>query len=134
MKRAVLVLGLAGCLETQDMPARWHYLHAAVLQPSCTTAGCHSKLTAIAGVDLSSADSAYTVLTGRICGEPVRPQNAPRNYVTPGSSTYSQLVYQLRGHDADGRAYRKVMPPDTPLPDVEIDAIARWIDAGAECD
>lgn len=54
---------------------------------------------------------AYTVLTGHICGEPVRPGDPPRNYVTPFSAEYSQLMYQLRGEDATGRPYRDVMPP-----------------------
>ena len=67
-------------------------------------------------------------------GEPSRPIDPPRNYVTPGSSDYSQLMYQLRGETADGQPYRDVMPPDTPLPDVEIELIARWIDEGAACD
>jgi hypothetical protein len=44
------------------------------------------------------------------------------------------LIYQLRGTDALDRPYRDVMPPDTPLPGAEIEAIARWIDLGAPCD
>ncbi len=74
------------------------------------------------------------MLTGQICGEPVLPESPPRNYVTPGSATYSQLIYQLRGVDSEGRPIRDVMPPDQPLPDVEIDAVARWIDSGATCE
>ena len=35
---------------------------------------------------------------------------------------------------AAGRPYRDVMPPDAPLPDVEVDLVARWIDEGARCD
>jgi hypothetical protein len=102
-------------------------VYSAILQPACTTAGCHSKLTAIAGVDLSDREGAYNILTGHVCGE-VTPQSPPRNYVTPGSAEYSTLIHQLRGENRD------VMPPDTPLPAVEIEIVARWIDRGAECD
>ena len=123
-----LVLALAACDEAADRPATFSYIHAAILEPSCTTAGCHSSLTAAAGVSLAGREGAYTVLTGRVCGEPIRPQDPPRNYVVPGAAEYSQLLHQLRGTDRD------VMPPDTPLPAVEIELVARWIDAGAACD
>ena len=119
---------LAGCVDGEPRPARWSYIHAAIVQPSCATAGCHSALTAIAGIDLSDREGAYTMLTGRVCGEPSRPHDPPRNYVTPGSAEYSTLIYQLRGDERD------VMPPDVPLPDSEIALIARWIDEGAVCD
>jgi hypothetical protein len=125
---ALLFLVLAGCLDGEPRPARWSYLHTAIVQPACATAGCHSTLTAIAGIDLSDREGAYTMLTGRICGEPARPHDPPRNYVTPGSAAYSTLIYQLRGDDRD------LMPPDTPLPDAEIALVARWIDDGAACD
>ena len=126
---------ITGCLPSEDPPpAHWHYLHTAIIEPSCATAGCHSNLAALAGVDLSDPEGGYQILTGRICGAPSTPQDAPRNFVTPGSSAYSELIYQLRGTDAGGRPYRDVMPRDTRLPDVEIDLIASWIDAGAACD
>lgn len=117
-----------GCLATEEPPPRWSYIHAAILQPACTTAGCHSALTAAAGLNLAGSDGAYTLLTGHVCGEPIRPQDPPRNYVTPGSAEYSTLIHQLRGDQRD------VMPPDAPLPAAEIEVIARWIDRGAACD
>lgn len=131
-----LVVGLmTSCVPAGDPPpAHWHYLHAAIIQPSCATAACHSKLAALAGVDLSDAEGAYLILTGRVCGAEPRPQEAPRNFITPGSSEYSELMYQLRGTDSGGRPYRNVMPRDTRLPDAEIELIATWIDGGAPCD
>jgi hypothetical protein len=126
MRSHACVALLAGCLGDPP-PATWEYVHAAILQPSCATAGCHSKLAAIAGIDLSSHDGGYTVLTGRICGEPPG-DSAPRNYVTPFSAEYSQLMYQLRG------AGRDAMPPDTRLPAFEIELVGAWIDDGAACE
>ena len=124
---AGVVCGM-GCLDSEPRPARWSYVHAAIIQPACTTAGCHSALTAIAGVNLAEREGAYTILTGRICGEPPMPIDPPRNYVTPFSSESSRLYHQLVGRDTD------VMPPDSPLPDPEIELVARWIDEGARCD
>lgn len=127
--RPLLISLLAvGCADSAERPARWGYIHAAIIQPSCTTAGCHSALTAIAGVNLSDRDGAYTVLTGRICGAPPSSLEPPRNYVTPFSAETSRLYHQLVGETTD------VMPPDTSLPDVEIELVGRWIDEGAKCD
>jgi hypothetical protein len=118
----------AGCAESADRPARWSYIHAAIIQPACTTAGCHSALTAIAGINLSDRQGSYTILTGRICGEPPGPLDPPRNYVTPFSAETSKLYHQLVGENTDQ------MPPDTALPATEVDLVARWIDDGARCD
>jgi hypothetical protein len=123
-----------GCQTIDDRPAKWSYLHTAIIAPSCATAGCHSALTAAAGVNLADRQGAYTILTGRICGGVRLPQEPPGNYVVPGSAEFSQLMYQLEGQSADGRPFRDVMPPDLPLPDVEVALVARWIDAGALCD
>lgn len=128
------VLAVAACESPDDRTARWSYIHAAILEPSCTTAACHSRLTAIAGVDLASAEGAYNVLVGVPCGDPLPERAPPRNYVTPGSSDYSQLMYQLRGVSPDGTPYTDVMPPDLRLPSHEIELVARWIDEGATCD
>jgi hypothetical protein len=124
---AAIAALLAACVEADERPAKWSYVHAAIIQPACTASGCHSRLTAIAGLDLSDREGAYAILVGHACGEP-SPVAAPRNYVMPGSAEYSTLIHQLRGVD------RNVMPPDQPLPAVEIEIVARWIDAGAQCD
>ena len=130
----MLLAVTVGCQDASDRPARWSYVHAAIIQPACTTAGCHSKHAALGGLDLSDREGAYALLTGHICGEPTRPQDPGRNYVTPYAAAYSTLYYQLQGEDSDGRPVRNVMPPDVPLPEVEVELVARWIDEGALCD
>ena len=124
---AAIAALLGACAEADDRPAKWSYVHAAIVQPACTASGCHSRLTAVAGLDLSDREGAYNILVGHACGDPT-PVSAPRNYVMPGSAEYSTLIHQLRGEN------RNVMPPDQPLPAVEIELVARWIDAGAQCD
>ena len=118
---------LAACDAADDRPASWGYLHPAVIAPACATAGCHSQLAAQAGVDLSTRTGAYTVLTGRICGEDT-PVDPPGNYVFAGSPERSKLMYLLRGDDV------RAMPPDQPLADVEIELVERWILEGAACE
>lgn len=130
MFRAALVfaVAVAGCSDDADPPARWSYLHAAIIAPACATAGCHSKVTSIAGVNLSDREGAYTILTARVCGQPEPPEGAPHNFVVPFAPESSRLYHQLLGQNTDR------MPPDTTLPAVEIALIARWIEDGAACD
>lgn len=117
-----------GCDSADDRPASWSYLHTAVIAPACATAGCHSPAAAIAGLDLSSRAGAYNLLTGRICGADPSPLDPPGNFVFPGAPERSKLVHLLRGDQVRG------MPPDQPLPDVEIELVERWILEGAPCD
>jgi hypothetical protein len=119
---------LGACDAADDRPASWSYLHTAVIAPACATAGCHSPAVAIAGLDLSSRTGAYNLLTGRICGVPPRPTDPPGNFVFAGSPERSKLMHLLRGDDVRG------MPPDQPLPAVEIELFERWILEGAPCD
>jgi len=131
MMRILLAVGLAaiaGCADGADRPARWSYIHAAIVAPSCATAGCHSKITSIAGLDLSSREGAYTILTARVCGEPEPAQGAPHNFIVPYAPEASRLYHQLLGQNTDR------MPPDTALPAVEIALIAQWIEEGATCE
>lgn len=124
----LLLAALGACDAAEDRPATWSYLHPAVIAPSCATAGCHSKHAALAGLDLSNAEGSYVLLTGRICGEPPRSIDPPGNFVFPGSPERSKLMYQLRGAEV------RVMPPDQPLPEVEIALVERWILEGAPCE
>src|SRR5262245_33094268 len=98
----------SACDDVGDRPARWPYIHAAILPPECATAGCHSRLTALAGLDLSTPDAAYTILVGRVCDAPPMEGDPPGNYVFPGEPERSTLLARLRGEHVD------VMPPDGP--------------------
>jgi hypothetical protein len=129
--RALLVLAALpalGCVELDDRPASWTYVHAAVIAPNCTTSNCHSNLAATAGLDLSDREGAYLFLTGQVCAGEDLPGEPPRNFVDPGAPETSHLMYLLRGEAI------RPMPPDTQLPAVEIDLVERWILEGAACD
>lgn len=125
---AALALTAAACDGPEDRPADWAYIHAAILAPSCATAQCHSKAASRAAVDLSTADGAYTVLVGRVCGAPPLPGDPVGNFVRPGHPESSRLMYLLRGERTTP------MPPDAPLPDGEIAIVERWILEGASCE
>lgn len=119
---------IAGCVEPEQRPASWSYLHAAVLRPACTTSSCHSNAASAGGIDLSTPSAAYSYLLGRPCHAPSHPEDAPGNYVFPFQPGRSRLLALLRGSPT------VIMPPDTPLPASEIALVERWILEGASCD
>jgi hypothetical protein len=107
--------GLAGCGE-DDRPAEWSYIHAAIIEPSCTTSACHTKLNDLANTELYDAEVACDEMQG---------------LVRPGDPGGSYLIWLLRNRNL-GDFPR--MPPDRPLPQPDIELIERWIEEGAECD
>lgn len=117
---------LAACVD--ERPADWDYIQTGILRPNCATGACHSKTTVQSGLDLSTRDSAYESLVRRPCGSTDPPADERGVNVDPGHPETSPLVSWLRGD------YNATMPPDLPLPPIEIDAIERWILDGAPCD
>lgn len=109
---APLVVLAAGCIDAQERPASWSYIHPAIFAPSCASPTCHGALGARGGIVLDDRDDAYELLLAD-------------RYVVPGAAT-SPLLYQLEGDE------RQLMPPDAPLPDVEVDLVRAWIVEGAE--
>jgi hypothetical protein len=121
----------AACIERQDItsaawtceddadPPTWSLVSAAVTQPSCGTASCHSALTQRAGIVLDSAAAGYRSLV----------EAEPEPFVRPGSPQGSRVLYLLNGVEV-----ARTMPPDAPLPGADIDLVRRWICAGAEND
>jgi hypothetical protein len=126
MVRFLSLLALAGCLD--ERPADWDYVHTAILRPSCATFACHSAITVQSGLDLSTRDAAYESLVRRPCGssEPAADERGVN--VDPGHPETSPLMSWLRGE------YNATMPPDLPLPAVEIEVVERWILEGALCE
>jgi hypothetical protein len=136
-----LVLG-PGCIGKDDSrPATWSYLSAAITEPNCATASCHSRAAAESGLDFSSPDRGFTSLTGlwiwivdpsgtpgqgcRLIGDTTVCQRQYRSLVVPFDPAQSRLVQMLRAQDAPQ------MPPDRALPEVDIHLVESWILNGA---
>ena len=110
---ALLSLLAAACgSETDDRPAEWGYISAAIIQPNCATVGCHSEWTSAGGVRLDDETSGWVSLV-------------EAGFVVEGDSDASMLVHLLRANET----WR--MPPSSPLPERDIELIERWIDEGA---
>ncbi|MCG8420476.1 MAG: hypothetical protein MJE77_21285 [Proteobacteria bacterium] len=120
----------SGCSDAEDRPATWSYVYATIIQPNCTTSNCHTPPASTAGLRFDTRESAYNYLTGRICetAEQIDPDlEADHNFVVPFQPEGSKLIYLLRGEEV------RNMPPDVPLPDVEVEIIENWILEGAAC-
>jgi hypothetical protein len=108
-----LLGALAGCgSATDDRPARWSFISPAIIQPNCATASCHSDIAQRAGVNLSDIAKGYSSLVDR-------------HFVIPGSADTSEVIALMHAVGA------RRMPPDFPLPEVDIQLVAAWINAGA---
>jgi hypothetical protein len=116
MRRALLLFFLTACGdEPGPRPARYAYIHNAIIVPSCATSGCHSTLSSTA--DLVLDDEA----------EIVRQRLIDKGFVFPDVVEASPLLYYLRGEPY----VEKRMPPDAPLPKKDVALIERWISVGA---
>ena len=106
---SVLVLSACGA-DFDDRPDTFSYIHAAIVLPNCATSGCHSSLAKTKDIDLEDKASAYLVF-----------KNEHFDHV--------DIVLLLKG-DVPPDFYR--MPPDQPLPNVDIELIQRWYDDGKQ--
>jgi hypothetical protein len=119
--------------------ASWEYISAAIFEPSCATASCHSPGAAAEGLSFADADAGYLSLTGLWVWvedpsgemEHCRDVNGVhlcrhlRQFINPYNPSQSRLIHLLRAQDAPR------MPPDRPLPEVDIQLVERWILDGA---
>jgi len=139
-----MLLALAsGCSTTDDRPFIWGYLSPVIFQPTCATPSCHSRAAAVAGLDFSDPDSGFaslrlgTVWVPAPAGDPdggcqdihgqiFCPHERP--LVVPFNPSQSRVVAMLRAQNAPR------MPPDRPLPEVDIELVERWILDGARKD
>jgi hypothetical protein len=104
----------------------WGYISAAIVQPNCATSSCHSKASAVSGLNLSTPHEGWESLT-QLNQAPYSPGTTPkRRMVIPYDPTESHMLHMLR---ADGA---RRMPPDRPLASGDIDLIERWILEGAQ--
>lgn len=106
---ACAVLGCGADPATR--PARWPYIHAAIIAPSCATSSCHSTLARAGGFSLQQPVQALSWLRAE-------------QFVLPGDAS-SPLMYLLEGQE------RNRMPPDGPLPQADVELIRTWIIQGA---
>ena len=123
-------VGVTGCGGLDDnRPPEWSYISPAIIQSNCATSSCHSRGAAVAGLDLSTADSGYDDLLKQKLPRPPNTSaeraNVPRQLVIPGNPGQSRLVNML---NAFGAAR---MPPDRPLAEADIKLIEEWVLAGA---
>jgi hypothetical protein len=129
---AVFVVVLAavagGCGGAEDpRDPLWAYISPVIIQPNCATSSCHSQGSAVAGLDLSTADAGYKNLLQQHLGlRGQQPPPARRLLVIPGNPDESRVVNMLRADGADR------MPPDRPLARADIQLIERWILDGAQ--
>jgi hypothetical protein len=120
------ILATSACGDpVEDRPATWSYISTAIIQPNCATSSCHSTLTSTEGLRLDTVESGYSYLVGGVSTEPAQ-DTVPQNFVVPFRPQASKLLYLLRGQEV------RRMPPDSPLPDGDIELIERWILEGAE--
>ena len=101
--------------EVGSRPAKWSYISTEIIQPSCATSNCHSKITQRSGVQLDTIRDGYEQLLGR-------------HFVAPGMPDSSGLVGLIEGQGS------LRMPPDFALPLDDITVIRAWIMAGAAYD
>lgn len=116
-----------GCGGTDDeRDPTWSFISPVIIQQNCATSSCHSKATAVAGLDLSTVASGYKSLLK--LNLPVRASQGEksRTMVVPYNPDESRLVNMLWARGADR------MPPDRPLPAGDIHLIERWILNGAD--
>lgn len=105
---------LAGCAdESDERPAEFEYIVAAILRPSCATATCHTSQARRADVALDTLEAAHETFDSRPFAIAFEPES-------------SELPFLLRTTDPELR-----MPLDSPMPEADIQLIERWIANGA---
>lgn len=107
-------LVLAGCGVEDDRPATLEYIHAAIIQPSCAQANCHSSFAKADFYDFGTLEGT---------------RDGFDRLVEPGDGDSSRLILILTSPGGEGAPPR--MPYDAPLPNADINLIYQWIEEGA---
>jgi hypothetical protein len=138
MHRLLLISGalvLGACIENEDRSTDFEYLHAAIIEPSCATIGCHSAATEQGPpgylVNLSTPSDACCSLTGSNCDD----TDAHYGNWTGLTDGVPDLILLLRGtyYEPGTEDYPR-MPVDRPLPEADIELLQRWLAGGAQCE
>jgi hypothetical protein len=124
----VLAATAGACGNEEDVrDPVWGYISPAIIQPNCATSSCHSKASAVAGLDLSSDETGYKSLLGLTLGvRPASMKAPPRPMVIKFNPDESRMLHMLK---ADGA---RRMPPDRPLAGADIALVEQWILLGAQ--
>lgn len=102
---------LAACGTSPDArPETADYIVQAILVPACARAGCHSASAQAKGIAFDTVAHAI---------------DSMQPLIVPGEPAQSRIVTILTDS-------AKPMPPDSPLPQADIDLITRWVADGAE--
>src|SRR5262245_1371365 len=102
---AAAVVALIGCGgTTDDRPAKWSFISATIVEPSCATVNCHSEIAKRAGVDLHDRTTGWNDLTMKGYVDVMVPKDSP-------------VILLMNGDGA------RRMPPDSPLPLADIKLI-----------
>ena len=77
-RRRCSLVGCGG--TTDDRPAKWSFISAAITEPSCATVNCHSAIAQKAGVDLHDRATGYATLAGRGFVDPEHARRVRRSF------------------------------------------------------
>jgi hypothetical protein len=132
------------CLEAESaMHADFTFIKTSIFPISCSaSSSCHMSATSSGKLDLSSAN-AYTSLMGPNGTGAMSNVDKTRMLVVPGQPKASYFFFLIHGVDAEDGEPPFSTPPSTvgfmpqrnkPICCQKIDAIERWITAGAKND
>jgi len=119
----VVVMMVAACAcgsLDDDRPLTLPYVQAAILEPTCAKAQCHSSFAQVGGVDLGSVDETRFSLLAYNWIDPNPDDEAPQD---------SGLIFELTvGYFAQDPADGIIRcPPDEPMPAEDIKFLERWL-------
>ena len=110
-----------------DENAAYHNIQEHIFDKSCANAACHAAPTNVANLDLTYGAS-YENLVGRLPGNPAAAA-AGMKLVDPGNPENSFLLMKLI--EISNPTYGAQMPVIGELHTAKIEAIRKWIEAGA---
>jgi hypothetical protein len=112
---ALLALVASCADQTDTRPETADYIIEAILVPFCGRAGCHTAETQPHNLAFDTIDNALAAMKSSDRGMAL---------VVPGDASRSELVTILSNSS-------RIMPPDSPLPEANIELITNWVNAGA---